>query len=104
MQTLVVDEGYEEIRAVCIQLARAEPTRLRVVKHEHDRTSDQNSEAHEFLKFDEVRIGNDFNRHGFNKGVQFSTSHQLAEFALTLMAIRHDVPLAFEAVRETVLN
>lgn len=96
------DEAYEEIRAVATRMCRSAPTRLEVVSGEQDETTESAPDAHEFLKLDERRLGRDFKLYAFMGRVQGSTGHALAEFAEVLMAVKKNVPLAFDVVRETV--
>ena len=104
MQSTVTasDQAYEEIRALCIQMCRADPSRLRVVKNEEDETTDSQPEAHEFLKIDEKRCGRDFKLYGLMAGISDNVGHALADFTDVIMAVKNLIPSAFETVRTTV--
>jgi hypothetical protein len=97
-------DAYEEIRAVAIQMCRVEPSRLKIVQGEKDETTEPAPDAHEFLKFDEQRLGRDFKLYAFMGKLQGSCGHALAEFAEVLMAIKGNLPKAFEAVRAPVVG
>lgn len=97
-------DAYEEIRAVAIQMCRAEPTRLKIVKGEEDETTDAAPDAHEFLKCDEKRLGRDFKLYAFMGEIQGSCGNALAEFAEVVMAVKCNLPKAFDAVRDSVIG
>ena len=84
----VAETIYEEIRGVCIQMARVMPLRLRVVKGEQDTSTEPQPEAQEFLKFDEQRVGRDFKLYGF---MAEATSVQFAACRLRVhLAVREN--------------
>lgn len=92
---------YEEIRALCIQMCRAEAS-LRIVKNEDDNSTEAQPDADEFLKMDEKRLGRDFKLYAFMAEINDSIGFALADFAEVIIAVKNKYPTVFESVRKTV--
>ena len=92
------DVTYQEISKVC-KIVCDSDSRFRIAKNEEDETKDENKEAHEFLKFDEKRLGRDFKLYGFMAKIESAVGPALADFASVLMTIKQNSPESFKLIR-----
>ncbi len=96
------DQITDEIRGTCRLMCAAAPSRLRIAKNEQDTSEDAQPEADEFLKLGGIRLGRDFKVYGFMAEVSGSGGQAFADFASVAMAVKNNIPEAFEAARGNI--
>lgn len=93
----------DALMQLCEKMVAASGGRLRLAKNEADTTTELDLEAQEHLKLDERRLGRDLRLYNFMADIA-GAGPAIADFAPVLLVIRRDVPAAYDAVRDDILN